>query len=206
LCSASATVHIFNFSFSIFNCGTPLTDIRDNQTYQTVQIGGQCWMAENLNYGTMIPGTMNQRDNCINEKYCWNDLAANCELRTANYQWDELMQYDDTPGQQGLCPPGWHIPAETDWIQLFSVYNGPGFAAGPLLFTGFSGFNAIVNGSRFQNSSWDFNGFATHFWTSTPLGSIKAWAHSMNNMPDDHSVSTYPSSRANAFSVRCLKD
>jgi uncharacterized protein (TIGR02145 family) len=75
-----------------------------------------------------------------------------------------------------------------------------------LLSTGFSGFNAIVNGSGFDNVSWYFNGFAIHLWSSTPWGSIKAWAHAMNDMPDDHSVSTYPSSRANALSVRCLKD
>ncbi len=205
LCSAIAHTHLFNFPFSIFNCGSPLTDIRDNQVYQTVQIGAQCWMAENLNYGTMIPGSMNQRDNCLNEKYCNNDLTADCGLRTY-YQWDEIMQYDNTPGLQGLCPPGWHIPTEADWNQLFAVYNGPGFAGSQLLSTGFSGFNALVNGSRFQNSSWNFDNFAIHLWSSSAWGPVKAWAHAMNNAPDDHSVSTYPSWRSNAFSARCVKD
>lgn len=206
LCSATATRHIFNLPFSIFICGNPLTDIRDNQIYQTVPIGGQCWMAENLNYGTLIPASMNQRDNCINEKYCYNDLTANCGLQTANYQWDEIMRYDDTPGLQGLCPPGWHLPTDADWTQLIAFNNGPGFAGSSLLSTGLSGFNALVNGSRFMNSVWKFGNFATHFWTSSSHGTLKAWAHAMNNSPDDHSVSTYPAARADALSVRCLKD
>ena len=163
-------------------------------------------MAENLNSGMTNSGMTNQRDNCIPEKYCYNDVPSNCNLLGGLYQWDEIMQYDDTPGLQGLCPPAWHVPTEAEWQTLFAVFNGAGFAGSPLLSTGFSGFNAVVNGSRFENSQWDYDNFATHFWTSSSLGSLKAWAHAMNNMPDDHSVSTYPSSRANAFSVRCIKD
>ena len=202
LCSSNAHTHIFNFQFSIFNCGTPLTDIRDNQVYQTVQIGAQCWMAENLSYGTEIPDNLVQRDNCIAEKY----RDALHVTRDAHYQWDELMQYDDSPALQGLCPPAWHVPTEAEWQTLFSFYNGSGFAGSPLLSTGFSGFNALVNGSRFQNSSWNFDNFAIHLWSSSAWGPLKAWAHAMNNAPDNHSVSTYPSSRSNAFSVRCIKD
>jgi uncharacterized protein (TIGR02145 family) len=206
LCSSLATVRIFNFQFSIFNCGNNLTDIRDNQSYPTVQIGSQCWMASNLNYGTLIPSNTHQRDNCIVEKYCYNDLTANCGLGTANYQWDELMRYDDTPGLQGLCPPGWHVPTEADWTVLFNYYGGPGFAGAPLLASGFSGFNAEVSGIRHLVSVWDFQNFATFFWSSTAHGSERAWAHGMNNVPDDHSVSWYPAVRSNGFAVRCIKD
>ena len=61
-----------------FNCGDILTDLRDNNQYATVQMGSQCWMAVNLVYGTTIPHTQMQRDNCVSEKYCYNDLPANC--------------------------------------------------------------------------------------------------------------------------------
>jgi len=108
------------------SCGSPLTDIRDNKVYPTVQIGSQCWMTANLNYGTMIPGNISQRDNCIWEKYCFNDVAANCGQQTY-YQWDELMQYDETVSTQGLCPPGWHVPTEADWNTLFANYISNGF-------------------------------------------------------------------------------
>jgi uncharacterized protein (TIGR02145 family) len=202
LCSSSATARIFNFQFSIFNCGNNLTDLRDNQSYPTVQIGTQCWMAENLDYGTQIPETMHQRDNCVAEKYVLTSIVP----RPSFYQWDELMRYDDTPGLQGLCPPGWHVPTEAEWTTLLNYLGGPGFAGSALLSSGFSGFNAQTSGIRHLVSQWDFNGFATFFWSSTPDGTARAWAHGMNNVPDDHSVSWYPAVRSNGFAVRCIKD
>jgi uncharacterized protein (TIGR02145 family) len=204
LCSVTVHRSLITISPAPFTCGNPVTDIRDNKDYPTVQIGNQCWMASNLNYGTMIPGNTSQMDNCVPEKYCYNDLTANCGLLTANYQWDELMQYEDTPAKQGLCPPGWHIPTEVDWNTLFATYINNAFAASPLKYSGFSGFNALLAGTRYMNKSWDLQGFATFFWSSTAHGTDKAWAHGMND--DDPSVSAYPSLRNNAFSVRCLKD
>ena len=119
LCTASNHISILNLPSSIFNCGSTLTDIRDSKTYQTVQIGSQCWMAEDLNYGTEIPYTMDQRDNCIAEYFRY----ALRVTRNAYYQWDELMQYDATPADQGFCPPGWHVPSENDWNILFANYT-----------------------------------------------------------------------------------
>jgi uncharacterized protein (TIGR02145 family) len=162
LCSASKTKTILVQAVPAFTCGNNLTDIRDNKIYPTVQIGSQCWMASNLNYGSLIPGNTHQRDNCVNEKYCYNDLAVNCGTQ-AYYQWDELMRYDDTPVQQGLCPPGWHLPTEAEWNTLFSVYISNGFAGSPLKYSGYSGFNAMLSGVSHQNVQWDFQNFATVF-------------------------------------------
>ncbi|MCX6249953.1 MAG: hypothetical protein NTX61_04290 [Bacteroidetes bacterium] len=201
LCSANAFVTIVTRNASPVTCGNPLTDIRDNKVYPTVQIGVQCWMATNLNYGNAIPETQNQRDNCIPEKYSGPMSQV---PSPAFYQWDELMQYDETLSTQGLCPPGWHVPAESDWNTLYTVYINSAFAAWPLLYTGYSGFNATLSGVRHMNTTWDWNGFATFFWSSTTHGSIKAWSHGMNSF--DPSVSAYPALRSNAFSVRCLKD
>ncbi len=127
-----------------------------------------------------------------------------CELGTASYQWDELMQYSDVPASQGFCPPGWHVPTEANWNTLFTFYISNGFAGSPLKYTGYSGFNALLNGVRFKNVSWNFNNFATLLWTSTSHGPYKAWAHGMNEY--NPSVSFYPSARSNAFPVRCIKD
>ena len=204
MCSASAHTHIINYPLSIVNCGSPITDIRDNKVYQTVQIGSQCWMASNLNYGTVLVSTQDQRDNCIWEKYCYSDNPVNCTNFGGLYQWDEIMQYDETPADQGFCPPGWHIPTENDWNTLFAVYNNNGFAGSPLKFSGFSGFNALLAGANYYNTSWDFKGFATFFWSSTIHSPTKAWAHGMND--PDPSVSAYPATRVSAFSVRCLQD
>jgi uncharacterized protein (TIGR02145 family) len=204
LCSASKSLIIHVSSFIIHNCGDPFTDPRDNKVYQTVQIGSQCWLASNLNFGTILASSQDQRDNCIAEKYCYNDNPVNCTNHGGLYQWDELMRFDETPASQGYCPPGWHIPSENDWNLLFAVYINNGFAGSPLKYSGYSGFNALLSGARYINRSWDFKGFATFFWSSTALGSTKAWAHGMNEA--DPSVSLYPASRVNAFSVRCLKD
>jgi uncharacterized protein (TIGR02145 family) len=201
LCTTLAHSHIINYQLSIFNCGDSLKDIRDNKAYATIQIGTQCWMAANLDYGTEISANLNQRDNCIAEKY-----SSHLSPLTSHsfYQWDELMQYDDTPASQGLCPPGWHVPTEIDWDLLFTNWTNNAFAASPLKYSGYSGFNALLTGTSHENLQWDYSGFATFFWSSTPHGPYKAWAHGMND--PDASVSSYPSVRTNAFAVRCIKD
>jgi uncharacterized protein (TIGR02145 family) len=114
------------------------------------------------------------------------------------------MNYEITVSNQGLCPPGWHVPSETDWNILFTNYINNGFAASPLKYSGFSGFNALLSGPYHMNKTWDYQGFATFFWSSTAHGPLKALAHGMNDA--DPSVSFYPALRNNAFPVRCLKD
>jgi len=203
-CSASKSRILIVQPAPVFACGNNLTDIRDNKAYSTVQIGSQCWLASNLNYGSILASSQDQRDNCIAEKYCYNDNPVNCTNQGGLYQWDEMMQFDETPADQGFCPPGWHIPTENDWNTLFSTYINNAFAGSPLKYSGYSGFNALLSGVRHINKSWDFKGFASFFWSSTSLGSTKAWAYGMNDI--DPSVSLFPSSRVNAFSIRCLKD
>jgi hypothetical protein len=63
------------------------------QIYNTVAIGYQCWLKENLNIGTRINGSQNQTDNGIIEKYCYDDNESNCDEYGGLYQWDEMMQY-----------------------------------------------------------------------------------------------------------------
>jgi uncharacterized protein (TIGR02145 family) len=200
--TAFATINVVNIA--PFTCGNVLTDPRDNQSYPTVLIGGQCWIAANLNYGSNIPSVQMQRDNCIPEKYCFGDTPANCVSTGGMYQWDEVMGYSSIVGVQGMCPPEWHLPSENEWNALFSVYISNGFAGSPLKYTGYSGFNALLSGTRFNNVQWDFNNFAVMFWSSSSHGQRKAWAHGMNTY--DPSVSFYPSHRNNAFFVRCIKD
>ncbi|HTX87397.1 MAG TPA: PKD-like domain-containing protein [Bacteroidales bacterium] len=203
-CSAAASLTLTVVVPPPFFCGGNLTDVRDNKIYPTVDLGTQCWMAVNLDYGMVIASSQMQWDNCSNEKYCYNDNPLQCAVNGGLYQWDELMQFVSTPGVQGLCPPGWHIPSENDWNILFAFYINNGFAGSPLKYTGYSGFNALLSGSRLVNNAWDFQGFATLLWSSTAYGPYKAWAHGMND--PDPSVSRYPSYRVNAFSVRCIKD
>jgi len=69
------------------SCGNPFTDSRDGKTYNTVQIGDQCWFKENLNVGTRINGVQEQTDNSVIEKYCYADLESNCDIYGGLYQW-----------------------------------------------------------------------------------------------------------------------
>jgi uncharacterized protein (TIGR02145 family) len=200
--TASRTITVTNPG--LFSCGGNLKDVRDNKLYLTVQIGSQCWMAENLNYGTEIVSSQDQFDNCIPEKYCYNNNPTNCTSSGGFYQWDELMTYTTTSGNQGICPPGWHVPAESEWNLLFSNYVNNGFAGSALKYSGYSGFNAQITGVNFFNVSFFFDNFAGFFWSSDLHTSNKAWAHGMNYY--NPSVSYYPGSKSNAFFVRCVKD
>ncbi|MEI6899014.1 MAG: FISUMP domain-containing protein, partial [Bacteroidota bacterium] len=204
LCSASKTKTILVQATPAFICGSNLTDIRDGKSYPTVQIGTQCWMAANLNYGNQVSSIQHQRDNCVNEKYLQPPPGLPLQGEGGFYQWDEIMRYDDTPGLQGLCPPGWHVPTEVEWNSLFAYYTSNGFAGSPLKYSGYSGFNALLTGVSHFNRQWDFNGFATFLWSSTSYGPYKAWAHGMNDY--NPSVSVYPAARVNGFSVRCILD
>jgi len=203
-CSQQAVQKIKVFPVQSFTCGNTMTDVRDQKKYSTIKIGTQCWMAMNLNFGTGIRSGLLQRDNCIPEKYCYNDVAANCESEGGLYAWDEMMAYETTPGVQGLCPPGWHVPTENEWTILFNQYINGGFAASPLKYSGYSGFAALLQGVRVHNRDYIYKGFTTFLWTSNPLGQHKAWAHGMND--PDPSVSSYPAHRSNTFGVRCIRD
>ncbi|MEI6682816.1 MAG: FISUMP domain-containing protein [Bacteroidota bacterium] len=198
-CLATKTKTILVQPNPSFTCGNNLTDIRDNKIYPTVQIGSQCWMAANLDFGFQISHLTPQTDNCTPEKY---------QHPASFYQWDELMQYHHTEAIQGLCPPGWHIPSSAEWNALLALCNGPGEAAGPLKDTLLvNGFHSYQQGFLYLNNTWAFTAglyAGAMYWTSTSSGPDRAVARGLNEY--NMSVSLYPSSRGNAFSVRCIKD
>ena len=182
-----------------------MTDI-DGSVYVTVKIGTQWWMAENLKVtryrnGDAIPAVTDSID------WCQLTSGASCYYQDDH---DYLLKYGRfynwyaVSDNRNIAPEGWHIPDETEWNTLFNFFISNGFAGSPLKYSGYSGFNALLDGVNFKNVSWNFTNFATFFWSSTSHGPLKAWAHGMNEyLP---SVSFYPGSRLNAFSVRCLKD
>jgi uncharacterized protein (TIGR02145 family) len=86
--------------------------------YNTVLIGDQCWLKENLNVGEKITSLNGMYNNGILEKYCYDGLDENCDTYGALYQWGEAMQYDLTEGARGICPEGWHIPTSDEWKTL----------------------------------------------------------------------------------------
>jgi uncharacterized protein (TIGR02145 family) len=204
---------------SVFTCKDILIDVRDNQPYPTFEVKTgtitRCWMSSNLNYGTAILDHLYQTDNCIVEKYCLDNDDLKCREFGGFYQWDELLTHlppdnATVEGIQGLCPPEWHVATEAEWTELTDFYQGPALAGWNLTdtFMGY-GFHARPNGIFYQNFKWAFDSpafAAAIFWTSTvsPGNSTKIYSHGLNDISP--SVSTYLSSRSNAFPVRCVKD
>ena len=121
-------------SVALWACGDVLTDSRDSKSYATVLIGTQCWMAENINYGSLTVGANNQGSDCPSvaetEKYCYSDIEGNCTTDGALYQWAQAMcgaascngtgesQPACTTPVQGICPSGWHIPSHYEYTAL----------------------------------------------------------------------------------------
>jgi uncharacterized protein (TIGR02145 family) len=199
-------------------CGDPFTDPRDNQVYNTVQIGSQCWMAENLNIGTMIQGSNNQTNNGTIEKYCYNDSPANCDVYGGLYQWNEMMQYDTTQGIQGICPPtgGWHIPKWEEYGNLFSYLGGLSIAGGKMKEAGTmhwnppnngatneSGFTALPGGIINTGSFWSL-GDEAYFWSSTQC--IEYVPYCMSLHTSFVYVQPWALDYYHGMSVRCLKN
>jgi uncharacterized protein (TIGR02145 family) len=134
-------------AFSQFTCGSLLTDTRDGKQYQTVQIGTQCWMAENLNYGSYTAITVPSdypTNNGTVEKQCYNNDTSMCSTYGALYQWNEMMDYSNVEGSQGICPDGWHVPTDAEYSLLASNY--PSDAGTALQSGGVSGFDALLTG------------------------------------------------------------
>jgi len=198
------------------------------QTYNTIQVFGQCWFKENLNIGTRINSSVSQLNNGIIEKYCQGNDEYYCDLLGGLYTWNEMMQYYAQTGGQGICPDGWHIPDDMDWQILEGAAdsinkigdpvwanNGwRGFdAGGNLKQTGTSyweppnsgatddfGFEVLPAGYIVQNGFWGV-GYKAYFWSS------KYPQKYYRNLDwNQQNVRRGTGDNQAAFSVRCVKD
>ncbi|MCX6272823.1 MAG: hypothetical protein NTU44_16720, partial [Bacteroidetes bacterium] len=195
------------------------------QTYNTVQIGSQCWMKENLNMGTMIDGMTNASDNGIIEKYCYNNDPANCTIYGGLYDWNEMMGYANMPGTQGICPTGWHIPTDGEWCTLTTfldatvncnIWGWSGTNAGGKLketgtihwnspntgATNESGFTALGTGYLYFNGFFSNLNYLTYFWSSSE-GSTSGGIHRYL-LYVLAKVYRYDVDKTYGFSVRCV--
>jgi uncharacterized protein (TIGR02145 family) len=202
---------------TLWDCGDPVTDTRDMKTYSTVQIGTQCWMADNLNFGEMIDGSQPQTDNLLFEKYCYNNVETNCSDYGGLYQWNEMMKYVTQPGTPGICMAGWHIPTNEEWTTLINFLEGEGVAGGKMKETGTthwiapndgatneSGFTALPGGSHNGFGIYQFLGQNACFWTSTQYLTYTAWYLSLSY--NNGAVYRYNNDKVFGYSIRCLKD
>jgi|JFJP01.1.fsa_nt_gi uncharacterized protein (TIGR02145 family) len=210
-----------------WTCGNPFTDSRDGKIYNSVLIGTQCWMAENLNIGTSVDGVMEMTNNGTIEKYCYENSESNCTIYGGLYQWNEMMGYTTTAGADGICPNGWHLPTDDEWCMLELEVdptincNSIGYrgmdGGGKLKETGTthwsspntgasnsSGFTALPGGQRHNVVA--FSNFTNlgFWWSSTLTSTTYAWYRYLYY--DAASVYRGNHDKSNGFSVRCLRD
>ncbi len=199
----------------------------DSNTYHTITIGNQIWMAENLkvtryNDGTLIPKVESDKDwdTLSYGAYCWyvNDMLKNKEIYGALYNW-----YAVETGK--LCPVGWHVPTDSDWIVLSNFLGGDSIAGGKLKSVGILedstglwyspninatdefGFSALPGGIRYTIGGYDFDerGANGYWWSSTEVSSSGlAWLRLMRC--DKSNLFRYDGDKNAGFSVRCIKD
>jgi uncharacterized protein (TIGR02145 family) len=192
------------------SCPGTSTIMYSGKTYNTIQIGSQCWLKENLDVGTMISSTIDQSNNKIIEKYCYNDSIQNCDKNGGLYQWGEMMQYVNTEGSQGICPDGWHLPLISDFNALISavksdanslkeIGQGTGIGAG----TNTSGFSALLSGSWDGNGNFVRLGGSVYFWSTSMYNN---WGYAYYLWVDLNEIYDTYFSSANGLSVRCLKN
>ena len=172
--------------------GNLLTDTRDGQTYKTVTIGTQTWLAENLNYKT---------DN----SYCYDDKASNCSKYGRLYTWAAAIT---------ACPTGWHLPTKAEFETLITAVGGRSIAGTKLKSTSgwtnsgngadASSFSALPAGYRGSGGSYIKEGYYANFWSSTGYNSDNAYF--MYLYYNDGNARLRYDYENHGLSVRCVKD
>lgn len=167
-----------------------MTDSRDGQTYNIVKIGGQVWMAENLNYET---------DNSS----CYNDSAEYCDKYGRLYTWSSA---------NSVCSDGWHLPSKAEWETLFFAVGGLTVVDRVLKSTsGWMDGNNGTDSFKFSvlpaGGSVGDEGYDALFWTSSEYSRDDAYSMNLGRIVYSGVIAFLGDNvKDRAFSVRCLKD
>jgi uncharacterized protein (TIGR02145 family) len=190
--------------------GNTFTDPRDGKVYQTVTIGNQVWMAENLAYA---PSSGNF--------WAYDNNNSNIETYGYLYDWETAKD---------VCPTGWHLPSDAEWKELEMALGmsqtdaddtgwrgtneGSKLAANAGLWSdgdlendadfGTSGFTALPGGYRLNNSTFEYVGYCGCWWTATESNTGNAWYRLVYYFYSGVYRDIY--TKAAGFSVRCLRD
>ena len=201
--------------------GPNITDSEGN-TYKTVTIGNQQWMAENLevtkyNDGTAISNItdITQWRNLTTAAWTYhNNDAANNAKYGKLYNW-----YTTSPtmnGNKNVCPTGWHVPTDAEWTVLTDYLGGETVAGGKMKEVGTENwdtpntdatntslFTGLPGGLRNANGDYNYEASGGTWWSSTGNAS-NAWYRYLDS--GDGIAGRNDSGKRNGFSVRCLKD
>jgi len=199
-----------------------ITDI-DGNVYQTVKIGNQLWMAENLKVthyrnGDPIPNVTDNTEweNRKTGAYCnYDNNINNADIYGKLYNWYAVND------SRNIAPEGWHVPSDAECKTMVKYFGGEDVAGGKLKEAGTthwkspntgatneSGFSGLPGGCRYGSGpydTYDNMGNSAYFWSSPESNSYSAWYRGLRY---DHSevYRNYCSDKRYGFSVRCLRD
>ena len=212
------------------SCPKSVKDI-DGNKYNTVLIGNQCWMQENLKVthypnGDTIPYIADDdkwaalADNNTDDAYCYYDNNVNSEYG-ALYSYAAAIaddwQRDNVEGQ-GICPAGWHLPTDAEWTILTDYLGGESVAGGKMKEAGTShwhspnagatnesGFTALPGGHRYSSDgTFYYAGYFGYWWSASESSSYYVWLRRLYHYNAD--VGRYIYNKSFGFSVRCMRD
>ncbi len=164
-----------------FGYGT-YTDGRDGQVYKTIEIDGNTWMAQNLNYAdsTSMPALEGNTS-------CLNEFDENCTVFGRLYTWNAAMQ---------VCPQGWHLPSDDEFNALktfvgadssaFKLRTTDGWVLNGSDAIGFSALPAVVDGDRAD--FWSTFSYSESAYYFSIIGELAEANLSSGNMTDMRSV------------------
>ena len=210
-------------------CSNELTVTFDGYTYDLVAIGEQCWFAENLRTehyanGDVIPGELSNGewsdadDTNLGAQAIYNNDASNLTDYGRLYNW---FAVDDA---RGLCPSGWHVPTDGEYMTLEmalgmseSEANGTGYRGtdqGTQMKssasdspswdgTNTSGFSGLAGGNRNYFGDFNSGGYFGGFWSASADGTV-AWARKL--VGGGTGVNRSLNNQRSGFSVRCVRD
>jgi uncharacterized protein (TIGR02145 family) len=128
---------IDSITFNATSSSGTVTDI-DGNVYQTVTLGGQVWMAENLKVtryrnGDPIP--------CVNDASAWSGLSTGAYCHYNNdfnnaAIYGRLYNWYAVSDSRNIAPGGWHVPTDTEWQTLVDLLGGSSVAGGKMKTTG----------------------------------------------------------------------
>ena len=202
-----------------------VTDI-DGNVYQTIKIGTQVWMAENLKVAHYRNGE---------EIETTTPVVLNVSEQTLPFQWDysdkvffkekdsiygRLYNWYAVRDPRNICPNGWHIPTESEWATLIDSLGGQLIAGGKMKMTGTIywespnlgatdkiGFSAVPGGIRYANGGlFQYIGKECNYWTS-PLDPTLTTGALICRLHNERTTAFITGLYiGHAASVRCIKD
>jgi uncharacterized protein (TIGR02145 family) len=208
-----------------------VTDI-DGNIYNTVTIGTQEWMVENLKTTKYADGTLILLVNSTStwdalpitsNAYCWfNDNIINKDSYGALYNWSAAMNgaissTTKPSGVQGVCPTGWHLPSVAEWTELETYLGGQNITGSKMKEAGIthwaspntgatneSGFSALPGGYRYHTGQFAFFVTSGYWWSTSESSATNAYGRFLGS--DFPSIQYSGNSKKAGSSVRCIKN